>query len=204
MTAMPIAPTGDLQTSPGPARWFGRLAVVLALAVGAAVPSAWAQNPNDLFVFDEPRALPEINFTDAEGQGLTLADFRGRVVLLNIWATWCVPCRREMPSLDRLEGILGGKGFVVVPLSIDRGGLPVVKRFYEELQLEKLGIYLDPSAKGSRALAIVGLPATLLIDRSGREAFRKMGGAEWDDPKIVELIRPYIETPGKPEPSAPR
>jgi thiol-disulfide isomerase/thioredoxin len=204
MTALPIAPTGDLQTSRGPARWFGWLAVVLALAVGAAVPSASAQNPNDLFVFDEPRALPEINFTDAEGQGLTLADFRERVVLLNIWATWCVPCRREMPSLDRLEGILGGKGFVVVPLSIDRGGLPVVKRFYEELQLEKLGIYLDPSAKGSRALAIVGLPATLLIDRNGREAFRKMGGAEWDDPKIVELIRPYIETPGKPEPSARR
>ncbi len=168
---------------------------VQAVAPSAVAPSAPATNPLELSVFDQPRELPDIHFSDAEGRGLTLADFRGRAVLLNIWATWCVPCRKEMPSLDRLEGILGGKGFVVVPLSIDRDGVTVVKRFYQELGLEKLGIYLDPSGKGSRALAIPGVPTTLLIDRDGREAFRKMGAAEWDDPKIVALIQGYIKAP---------
>jgi thiol-disulfide isomerase/thioredoxin len=144
--------------------------------------------PLELSVFDQPRDLPEIHFADEESHDLTLADFRGRVVLLNVWATWCVPCRKEMPALDRLQGRLGGKDFLVVPLSIDRDGVAPVKRFYQELGLEKLGIYVDPSGKGSRALAIPGVPTTLLIDRQGREAARKMGPAEWDGPEMVSLV----------------
>ena len=149
-------------------------------------------NPLELSVFDRPRELPEIHFADDQGHQLTLGDFRGRVVLLNVWATWCVPCRREMPALDRLQARLGGKDFLVVPLSIDREGVAPVKRFYQQFGLEKLGIYVDPSGKGSRALAIPGVPTTLLIDRQGREIARKMGPAEWDGAELVSLVERTI------------
>ena len=158
-----------------------------ALAVDTS-GSPGSVNPLELSLFDQPRDLPETHFADEEGHELTLADFRGRVVLLNVWATWCVPCRKEMPALDRLQARLGGKDFLVIPLSIDREGVAPVKRFYQELGLEKLGIYVDPSGKGSRALAIPGVPTTLLIDRQGREVARKMGAAEWDSTEMASVI----------------
>jgi len=162
-------------------------------------PDTATANPLELSVFDQPRNLPEIHFVDAENRALTLADFRGRVVLLNIWATWCVPCRKEMPALDRLQAQLGGDDFVVVPLSIDRKGVEAVKPFYEELGLQKLGIYVDASGAASRALSAPGVPTTLLIDRNGREVARKMGAAEWDGPEMVSVIRHQIEAPAVSE-----
>jgi thiol-disulfide isomerase/thioredoxin len=160
-------------------------------ATGSTGPDTSA-NPLALSVLDQPRTLPEIRFADDQGHELTLADFRGRVVLLNIWATWCVPCRKEMPALDHLQAKLGGKDCIVIPLSIDREDVAAVRRFYEKLGLEKLGIYLDQSGKGSRALAIPGVPTTLLIDRQGRETARKMGAAEWDGPEMVSLVERTI------------
>jgi thiol-disulfide isomerase/thioredoxin len=124
---------------------------------------------------------------------MSLADLRGKVVLLNIWATWCAPCRREMPTLDRLQAEIGGPDFEVVALSIDRKGLPVVKEFYEELGLQEVGIYVDPSGKASRELSALGVPTTLLIDREGNELGRLAGPAEWDSPEMVSFIRGYIE-----------
>jgi thiol-disulfide isomerase/thioredoxin len=145
-------------------------------------------NPLELSVFDQPRALPEVRFQDDQGRDLTLGDFRGRVVVLNVWATWCVPCRKEMPTLDRLQARLGGKDFLVVALSLDRKGGEAVRGFYQEVGVENLAIYVDPSGKGSHALAIPGVPTTLLIDREGREVARKMGEAEWDGPEMVSLV----------------
>src|SRR6266496_1338820 len=153
------------------------------------VPSAPAgsSSPLELSIYGEPRVLAEIHFSDEQGQDLTLAVFRGRVVLLNVWATWCVPCRKAMPALDRLQAKLGGDDFVVIPLSIDRKGVEAVKGFYREGGVEKLAIYVDPSGKGSRGLAVPGVPTTLLIDREGREVARKMGAAEWDGAEMVSL-----------------
>jgi thiol-disulfide isomerase/thioredoxin len=151
---------------------------------GSSSPTA---NQLALSLFDQPRPVPEIHFQDEQGHDLTLADFHGRVVLLNVWATWCVPCRKEMPTLDRLQARLGGKDFLVMALSIDRKGVDAVRDFYREVGVEKLAIYLDPSGKGSQGLAIPGVPTTLLIDQ-GREVARKMGAAEWDGPEMVSLI----------------
>jgi thiol-disulfide isomerase/thioredoxin len=145
-------------------------------------------NQLELSVFDQPHALPEVRFQDDQGRDLTLGDFRGRVVVLNVWATWCVPCRKEMRTLDRLQARLGGKNFLVVALSLDRKGVEAVRGFYQEVGVENLAIYVDPSGKGSHALAIPGVPTTLLIDREGREVARKMGEAEWDSPEIVSLV----------------
>ena len=117
-------------------------------------------------------------------------------MVLNVWATWCVPCRKEMPTLDRLQARLGGKDFLVVALSIDRKGVEAVRGFYQEVGVENLAIYVDPSGKGSHALAIPGVPTTLLIDREGREVARKMGEAKWDSPEMVSLVeRTTMDSP---------
>ncbi len=161
-----------------------------------ALPSAPA-NPGgaglEFALLPTPRPVPALTFVDAEAAPKSLADFKGRVVLLNIWATWCVPCRAEMPTLDRLQAKLGGPDFQVVALSIDRKGLDAVKPFYAELGLASLGIYVDQSGNAARALGTVGVPTTLLMDREGRELGRKLGPAEWDAPEAVALIRHAIE-----------
>lgn len=149
-------------------------------------------------IYRQPRALPNIRFVDGKGQAVTLRDFRGKVVLLNIWATWCPPCRAEMPTLDRLRAELGGPDFEVVALSIDAGqqDLYLVQEFYLQTDIKSLGIYMDSSGKASRDLNIAGLPTSLLIDREGREIGRKIGPAEWDSPEIVKLIRGYLAPSG--------
>lgn len=140
-------------------------------------------------LLDEPRPVPELRFVDGGGRALTLADFRGRMVLLNIWATWCVPCRDEMPTLDRLQAELGGPAFEVLALSIDRQGIPEVKKFYDEIVLETLQIYVDASGKSARDLGVVGIPTTLLIDQNGNELGRLVGPAEWDAPQLITFFR---------------
>jgi len=142
---------------------------------------------------ETPRELPEISFTDGEGRAMTLSAFKGKVILLNIWATWCGPCRKEMPTLDRLEAKLGGPDFKVVALSIDQGGIPVVRQFYQDLGLRNLDIYIDDSVRAPAQLGVVGIPGTLLIDRQGREIGRKLGPAEWDSEKVLAEIRRYFE-----------
>ena len=138
------------------------------------------------------RPAPDIAFVTAEGKPATLKDFAGRVVLLNLWATWCAPCVREMPSLDRLQAELGGADFEVVALSSDRSGKAAVEPFFRSHGLSELAIYLDPKSEATRALGARGLPTTLLIDRRGREAGRLEGAAEWDSPEAKALIRSYL------------
>ena len=174
-------------------RGLGR-ALALCLTFATAPSDMLAQEPPPAFsMHPEPRSLPEIRFENGEGETMSLAEFKGSLVLLNIWATWCAPCRREMPTLERLQAELGGPDFEVVALSIDRKGLPVVKDFYEELGLRELGMYVDASAKASRELSALGVPTTLLIDREGNELGRLSGPAEWDSPEMVSLIRGYVE-----------
>lgn len=145
------------------------------------------------FVMHEaPRPLPEIEFEDGNGEALTLADLRGKTVLLNIWATWCVPCREEMPTLDALEAELGGPGFEVVPLSVDRAGPEVVRKFYAEIGIEHLGLYIDASMRASFDLQAPGLPTTLLIDSEGRELGRLVGPAEWDTPEMIAFLKNHL------------
>ncbi|MFT0546274.1 TlpA family protein disulfide reductase [Allopusillimonas ginsengisoli] len=134
-----------------------------------------------------PRDLPAITFQDEAGTTLSLTDFRGKVVLLNIWATWCPPCREEMPSLDRLNDKQGGESFEVVALSIDRD-TALVKPFYEEFGIQTLRGYFDPSAQIPNTLRARGVPTTLLIDQDGREIGRAMGPAAWDSAQVEALI----------------
>ncbi len=141
-----------------------------------------------------PRSLPAVAFEDSAGRTLSLSDFRGRVVLLNVWATWCPPCRKEMPSLERLQRARGGKDFEVVALSIDRER-SVVRTFYREIGLTALRLYQDPSNRATDALKVVAVPTTLLIDREGREIGRSLGPAEWDSVEVNKLLDEVLRDP---------
>ena len=152
---------------------------------GSSLPFARASKPKD---------VPALRFEDASGKDRTLADFRGKVVLLNVWATWCAPCREEMPALDRLQAQLGGPAFQVVALSVDQQGSAIARRFFAEVGIKSLDFYIDPSARAAFTLDAAGLPATLLIDREGREIGRHLGAAKWDTPDIVEALRRRITT----------
>ncbi len=136
--------------------------------------------------------LPNVTFQNASGQPVTLESFRGRVVLLNLWATWCIPCRKEMPALDRLQAALGSPDFEVVALSLDRGGAVASKKFLDATGATKLGLYVDPSAKLANAFKAIGLPATILIGRDGREIGRLLGPAEWDGDDAKALVRAAV------------
>ena len=162
-----------------------RLAFGVALATIVALPAA-AFN----FAPREPAPAPALNFLDAEGEALTLEDFRGKVVVLNLWATWCAPCRREMPSLDRLQAEHGGEDLQVVPLSQDRGeSLDKIREFYDEIGLKTLAIYRDPKSQAGREFRAPGLPTTIVIDREGREVGRVLGHAEWDSEAAINLLQ---------------
>ena len=113
-------------------------------------------------------------------------------MLLNIWATWCAPCRKEMPTLDRLQAKLGGPDFEVVALSMDRGGPDKVKKFFAEIGIEHLALNIDISGKAMFALGAPGLPMTLLVDRQGKEVGRLIGPAEWDSSEMVDFIRSHF------------
>ncbi|WP_286738248.1 TlpA disulfide reductase family protein [Thiomonas sp. SCN 64-16] len=136
----------------------------------ACAPASWAAG----FTFTPyPTAhklpLSQVTFENAQGKHMTLADFKGKVVLLNIWATWCPPCVHEMPTLDKLQKLLGGKNFAVVPLSVDKGGIYTVKSFYDDNFISHLPIYVDPTTQVLDTLSILGTPTTILINKQGEE-----------------------------------
>jgi thiol-disulfide isomerase/thioredoxin len=141
------------------------------------------------FVFTKTREpLSDILFLDGAGSQRSLKDWHGKVVLLNLWATWCAPCRKEMPALDRLQVALGSDQFEVVALSVDRTGLDGAKKFLDQINVQSLKLYADPAARIGSQLRVAGLPATLLLDREGREIGRLTGPAEWDSADAKRLI----------------
>jgi thiol-disulfide isomerase/thioredoxin len=144
-------------------------------------------------VAKEPKKLPDLAFAGPDGAQKTLADYRGRTVLLNLWATWCAPCRQEMPALDRLQAALGGPGFEVVAVNIDTRNLDRPRTWLKEAGVERLAYYADPQAKVFQDLKrvgkAVGMPTTLLIDPDGCELALINGPAEWASEDALGLVR---------------
>ncbi len=164
----------------------------LPLAAIAAVVIAYFNvvgPPKNFALRDAPSPVAVPQFTDEIGKPQALADFRGKIVLLDVWATWCLPCRKEMPTLDRLQAALGGQDFEVVAISIDCDGPDAIKQFYAEAGIRHLAIHIDTSGKVGFALATMGLPTTLLINRQGQELGRLIGPADWDAPDTVAYLR---------------
>ena len=139
-----------------------------------------------------PTPMPALAFQGDGGIPKTLADFKGKTVLLNLWATWCVPCRKEMPALDRLQAKLGGPDFQVVAVNVDTARLDRPKQFLTEVAATALPFYADPSAKIFQTLResgpLLGLPTTFLIDRNGCAVGTMAGPAEWSSADAEKVI----------------
>lgn len=169
-------------------------AVIVAISPPLARGEAPAcRAPEGAFVLfeaaDPPRPATNQAFVNGEGRSRTLAEFRGEGVVLNLWATWCAPCVREMPQLDRLKGLLAGDGIRVLALSEDRGGAPLIKKFYDVNGIRNLEVLIDAGGNVLRDLQIRGLPTTVLIDAEGREVGRALGAVEWESDSVVAFLR---------------
>ena len=136
----------------------------------------------------ERKPVADIDFIDETGARRSLSEWRGRVVLLNLWATWCAPCRKEMPELAELQKLAGGDEFEVVALSVDRKGATASAKFLIEANATALKLYVDSTASALGPLQAIGLPASILIDRQGNEIGRLLGPAEWAGPDALRLI----------------
>jgi len=190
--------------------WLVGLAALVAGAIGVYLIASEPRKPTEAaqasdglrhlatgkmaaFVV-KPATEPIANFAfkDESGADVSLEKWRGRVVLLNLWATWCAPCRKEMPELDALQQKLGSPHFEVVALSLDRQGAETARKFLDDTKATNLKLYVDTTARALDGLRAVGLPTTILFDREGREVGRLAGAADWASPEAVALMEKVI------------
>ena len=174
--------------------WLVALIASGAAGMAGAAPRAeLATGAMRNFTFaDAPKPVAEGDFKDLDDNPANFAAFKGKLTLLNLWATWCVPCRKEMPGLDKLAQKLSGEHFQVVALAIDRAGPGKVKAFIDEVGASHLKVYVDQTTRLGRPLGAIGMPTTLLLDPEGREIGRILGEAQWDAPEAETLIKAIL------------
>ncbi|WP_227418244.1 TlpA family protein disulfide reductase [Roseitranquillus sediminis] len=170
-------------------------ALILAANVAAADPALEDLAQGDmrkLAFHDTPRLVPDVVLSNLDGGEVRLADYAGAPVVLNFWATWCAPCRQEMPSLDRLQAEMGGR-LEVVTVATGRNAPAGIRRFFEEEGIERLPMLTDPDQSFSREMGVLGLPVTVILDANGQEIARLTGGAEWDSEDAKLLLEAVLE-----------
>jgi thiol-disulfide isomerase/thioredoxin len=167
------------------------IVVYTAFALGAN--AGWADiaalrdgDMKKLALHEAPVALPEVTLLDAKEGEHSLAEYRGKWVVLNFWATWCAPCRVEMPSLDRLQAAM--PGIAVVPVATGRNAVTGIERFFAEAGVKGLPILRDPKSELARGMGILGLPVTVILNPEGQEVARLIGDAEWDSDSAKAVL----------------
>lgn len=180
-------------------RIHARSLIFLVVALLFAAPPAWADYSRFLegnvsrFKLNNSNApTPDLVFGDAQGQTLHLSQFKGRVVLMMIWATWCPYCRMDIPKVDAIQAQMGGANFTVLPISVDMKGAPIVKKFLEKNGLSHLPVYTDPHSEISTAMDGGGLPTFYLFDKNGKEIGRMAGQTDWTTPEARALLSAAI------------
>lgn len=148
-----------------------------------------------LAVHAEPIAAPDVAFTGEDGAELTMSTYDGQYVVLNFWATWCAPCRKEMPHLSSLQAELGGDDMQVVTIATGRNSAPAMQRFFEEIGVDNLPLHTDARQTLARSFGVLGLPVTLIIDREGNEIARLQGDADWGSDSAKAILQALIDTP---------
>ncbi|MFX0547465.1 TlpA family protein disulfide reductase [Roseovarius sp. S1116L3] len=185
-----------------PAAGLGAIAVGLFIALGGAADGAGTAPARDysalaagldgdmkkLNFHAEPKATSDANFIMEDGSEATLTDYEGKYILLNFWATWCAPCRKEMPMLAELQTEFGGEDFEVVTLATGRNAVPAIEGFFDEIGVTNLPMHRDPKQRVARDMGVLGLPITVIIDPAGREVARLQGDAHWSSDSAKALI----------------
>lgn len=157
-----------------------------------ATAAAEAPEATPIVIHETPRPLPTTVFKDAADADQTLANFAGKVLVVNFWATWCAPCVKEMPTLDALQAKLGGPTFQVLAISQDRAGAGVAKPFADKNEWKNLAFYIEVAGKFARDAKLRGLPTSLIVDKSGQEVGRVEGDLDWDSPVVEKILRDLI------------
>jgi thiol-disulfide isomerase/thioredoxin len=175
---------------------FPRAALYLALTLAAngvaaqdwSAVEALREGDMQKLHFAEPVAAPETVFHNAHGEELTLAAYHGQWVVLNFWATWCAPCRVEMPTLSTLQAEMGGETFQVVTIATGRNDPMEMAAFFEEIGVHNLPLHNDPRQHLARDFGVLGLPATIILNPEGQEVARLLGDAHWDSPSAMAIV----------------
>ncbi len=178
------------------------LSLVLYMALGLSANAALADmskiaamregDMKKLVLHSEPTTASTATFVGADGSDMTLADYQGKHVLLNLWATWCAPCRKEMPMLSDLQSELGGDAFEVVTLATGRNAPPAMKKFFDEIGVDNLPLHRDPKQKVASEMGVFGLPVTILLDPEGNEIARLTGDADWSSENAKAILAAII------------
>ncbi len=179
--------------------FVARQAIEGTVSAPSGVGQAGSQASSEVFELSgqkfkrwaKPRDVPDLWFSDPAGRPTSLSKFRGRMVLLNLWATWCPPCREEMPALDRLNARLGGDRFTVVTLALDSPAK--ADAFLRQIKATTLHNYTDTQGLALSTLGVTTVPTTLLIDAQGREIGRLSGAAAWDEKPALDLIQTFLK-----------
>jgi thiol-disulfide isomerase/thioredoxin len=179
---------------------YGLAVLYTALVLGANpaladVAAANALRNGDMKKFSfhgEAVTLPEIGIVGMDDRQHALSDYAGKWVVLNFWATWCAPCRHEMPGLDQLQGQLGGENFAVVPIATGRNPPPAITKFWADAGIVNLSPLRDPKSELARGMGIMGLPVTVILNPTGEEVGRLIGDAEWNSPEALAMLRALI------------
>lgn len=159
------------------------IAVLRAIATGDMKKMVFSAKPADAVTS---------GFVDQAGAAKSFTDFKGKILLVNFWATWCAPCRHEMPALNRLQEYLGGDDFEVIAVATGRNPLPLIERFFKKNDVTSLAIYRDPKQELARDMSVFGLPATMLLNTDGQEIARLRGAADWSGEDAVTLLRAVL------------
>lgn len=173
-----------------------RIVLYTALALGANAAAASDAALTALLVGDmkklnlhsTPQAVPDVAFVSADGTDMTLADYKGKLVLVNFWATWCAPCRKEMPALSALQSEFGGDNFEVVTIATGRNPPPAMAKFFDQIDVTNLPLHRDPKSALARQMAVLGLPVSVILNAEGQEIGRLMGDADWHSDSARALI----------------
>ena len=194
----------DLNRKRAPLKYAALAVLALSAGIAAAMlfpgvggklrdfRAAYLQDPLNKFTrHAEPQVVPDIAFNDADGRPVRLSDWRGQLVLLNIWATWCGPCKAEMPSLDRLQAKLGGKEFTVLALSTDRGGPQAPAQFFSRESITHLKVFNDKTGEAAIRMKEPGLPLSIVLNEEGQEIARLFGPMEWDSPEMIAQLEAW-------------
>ncbi|WP_282091522.1 TlpA disulfide reductase family protein [Epibacterium ulvae] len=180
-------------------RLFRSLTLYMALALGAnaavaadqaALEALREDSLRRLVVHKAPRDVSQVPFELADGAGTaTLEDYKGKIVLLNFWATWCAPCRKEMPQISELQAEFGGDDFEVLTIATGRNSPTGIQKFFDEHGIDNLPRHQDPRQQLAREMAVIGLPITVLLDRDGKEIARLLGDAEWNSNSAKAIVQ---------------